>query len=166
MIPKKSMLRKPLTAKGQAILAEEHYQLAKKDRPKLLESIQAAAAEGDRSENAEYIYGKKKLREMDYRIRYLNRLLDKAQVIHPEPLDRINFGIYFTVMDSEGLKKTWVIVGEGETPFYEGGISWKSIMGRALMGKKIGDVVYVERPKGEIEIEIVEINPTRGEGAI
>ncbi len=163
MVTHKAVLRKPLTSRGQAILAEEHYTLAKKERPKLLASIQAAAAEGDRSENAEYIYGKKKLRELDYRIRYLNRLLDKAQVIHPKPLDRINFGTYFSILDSQGEQKTWIIVGEGETSFYQGGISWKSIMGRALLGKQVGDIVYVKRPKGEIEIEIVEINPPTGQ---
>jgi len=155
---KKISFKKPLSEKGQKILAEEHYRLAKKERPKLLEKIQIAAAEGDRSENAEYIYSKKKLRELDYRIRYLNRLLDKAQIIKPQASTCINFGIYFEVQDENKKIRRWIIVGEGETDFYEGGISWKSVMGRSLLGKKLGDFVTVLRPKGEIELEIININ--------
>lgn len=157
----RNMLRKPLTRKGQKILSEEHENLLKKERPKLLESIQRSAAEGDRSENAEYIYGKKKLRELDYRIRYLNRLLDKAQIVFPHSNQYIQFGNYFEVTDESSNKKRWIIVGEGETGFYDGGVSWKSVMGKALLGKKLGDVVIVKRPLGEIELEITKIDPLK-----
>ena len=150
-------LKKPLTKKGQALLADEHHRLFNVERPKIVEAISVAAAEGDRSENAEYIYGKKKLRETDYRIRYLDRLLNKAQIIEIPKNDRVYFGRYFEVTDEEGKVKRWIIVGEGETDFYEGAVSWKSIVGRALLNKRLGDVILVKRPAGEVELEVTKL---------
>lgn len=161
MVVPKMKLTKPLTKKGQTLLADEHHRLFNVERPKIVEAIAVAAAEGDRSENAEYIYGKKKLRETDYRIRYLDRLLDKAQIIDVNRDDCIYFGRYFEVCDEDGNKKRWVIVGEGETDFYEGAVSWKSIVGRALLGKRLGDFVVVNRPAGEIEFEVIKIDPRK-----
>ncbi len=158
MVSHKMNLKKPLTRKGQALLADEHYKLFNVERPKIVEAISVAAAEGDRSENAEYIYGKKKLRELDYRIRYLDRLLNKAQIIEIDRNDCVYFGRYFEVVDEEGRKKRWIIVGEGETDFYEGAVSWKSVVGRALLGRSLGDVVFVKRPAGETELEVTKLD--------
>ena len=152
-------LRKPLTKKGHAKLADEHANLVQIERPKLLDNIARAAAEGDRSENAEYIYSKKKLREMDYRIRYLNKILKDAQVIDPTILksDSITFASTVVVEDEEKNQKTWTLVGEGETDHNLGFISWKSVVGKALLGKKVGDIVVVSVPRGETELEIIQI---------
>ena len=108
----KMKLTKPLTKKGHTLLADEHHKLFNVERPKIVEAISIAAAEGDRSENAEYIYGKKKLRETDYRIRYLDRLLSKSQIIEVDRDDCIYFGRYFEVTDENGIIKRWIIVGE------------------------------------------------------
>ena len=155
----KMKLTKPLTKKGHTLLADEHHKLFNVERPKIVEAISIAAAEGDRSENAEYIYGKKKLRETDYRIRYLDRLLSKSQIIEVDRDDCIYFGRYFEVTDENGIIKRWIIVGEGETDFHEGAVSWKSIVGRALLYKKLGDTVLVKRPAGEMEFEVTAIDP-------
>ena len=154
-------LIKPLTQFGQAQLAEEHYQLAKIERPKVVEGIATAAAEGDRSENAEYIYGKKRLREMDRRIRYLNQLLKGAQIIRPEMVDlsQVSFGSVVQVERDGSSVAKYAIVGEGETEFFEFGVSWKSPVGKALLGKKTGDFLEIEIPKGWVELEVQNISP-------
>ena len=154
-----SKLRKPLTRFGHRLLAEEHHRLVKEERPKVVDGIATAAAEGDRSENAEYIYGKKKLRELDRRIRYLSRLLTDAQVIDPTniPIDQVAFGVIVEVTKDDGNRCIWTIVGEGETEFHEDGISWKSPVAQALWGKKVGDIACAVRPAGTAEFEIVEI---------
>lgn len=153
-------LRNPLTKEGQKILAEEHFQLAKKERPKVVDGIATAAAEGDRSENAEYIYGKKRLRELDKRIRYLNSILKDAQIIDPNTLsgEKVCFGATVTLLDENGERKKWTIVGEGETDFGSGKISWKSPVAKAIFGKRVGDVVTAKRPMGEIDLEIIELS--------
>ena len=157
MVPPK--LRKPLTRTGHTLLADEHDQLARQERPKVLIGIQNAAAEGDRSENAEYIYGRKRLRELDKRIRYLNHLLTDAQIIDISLLkgDSICFGSTVHVQDENGKKHSWMIVGEGEADYKQNKISWKSPVAKAFMGKKKGDFVYVERPAGGLEFEIISI---------
>jgi len=152
-------LRKPLTRKGQKRLADEHEELVKRERPKILDGIATAAAEGDRSENAEYIYGRKRLRELDKRIRYLNSVLKDAQIIDPELLsgDRVCFGASVVVLDDKGQEKKWMLVGDGETDYKAGKISWKSPVARALFGKLAGDIVLVNTPSGESELEILGI---------
>lgn len=154
--------RKPLTKQGQKNLAEEHYQLAKVERPKVVDGIATAAAEGDRSENAEYIYGKKRLREIDRRIRYLNKVLKDAQIVDPDLLggDQVTFACTVTVLNHEEQTKTWTLVGEGESDSNKGFIFWKSPVGMALMGKRVGDLVVVEVPAGEIELEVLGIDFT------
>jgi transcription elongation factor GreB len=148
---------KPLTREGFKKLAGEHDQLMLVERPKVLQGIQIAAAEGDRSENAEYIYGRKRLRELDKRLRYLGGLLKDVTLVDPESLegDRVCFGSTVTVMDEDGKERTYTIVGEGEAEFHQGGISFKSPVAKALHGKRVGDVVVVHRPAGEIEFEVV-----------
>jgi transcription elongation factor GreB len=156
---KKPILKKPLTKRGQKLLAEEHEWLRSKERPKTVDGIATAAAEGDRSENAEYIYGKKKLRELDKRLRYLDFVLKDAQIVDPDLLkgDTVCFGSTVTIITEEDEKKTWTIVGEGETEHTEGSISWRSPVALGLLGKKIGQFVLVKRPAGEIEFEIIDI---------
>ena len=153
--PKRSPL---ITPEGAAALKAELDDLWRNKRPVITQAVGEAAALGDRSENAEYIYGKKKLRELDYRIRYLDRLLNKAQIIEIDRNDCVYFGRYFEVVDEEGRKKRWIIVGEGETDFYEGAVSWKSVVGRALLGRSLGDVVFVKRPAGETELEVTKLD--------
>ncbi len=152
--------KKPLTLQGYRALLAEHEQLHKVERPRVVTGVTNAAAEGDRSENAEYIYGKKRLREIDKRLQYLSSLLGDVEIIDPVTLtgDKVCFGATVVFVEgATGAKKKWQIVGEGESDTAKGTISWKSPMARALLGKHVGDVVTVERPAGEIEIEIAEL---------
>ena len=151
--------KKPMTRKGHAKLAAEHDELLLVERPKVVQGIATAAAEGDRSENAEYIYGKKRLRELDKRLRYLGMLLKDVKLVDPATLsgDRVCFGSTVVVRDEEGDEKEYTIVGEGEADHRERSISYKSPVARALQGKRVGDVVVVQRPAGEIELEIVDL---------
>ncbi len=153
-------LKKPLTKSGHKVLAAEHEWLRSVERPKTVEGIATAAAEGDRSENAEYIYGKKKLRELDKRLRYLDSVLKDAQIIDPDSLsgDKVCFGSTVTINTDEGDQKTWTIVGEGEADHKNLSISWKSPVAIGLLGKKIGQFVLVKRPAGEIEFEIIDLH--------
>ena len=149
--------KKLLTRAGYEKLIGEHEQLSKVERPRVVKGVSDAAAEGDRSENAEYIYGKKRLREIDKRLAYLSGLLKDVQVVDPASLsgDRVAFGATVLIEDEDGKRKEWTIVGEGEADTREGTISYRAPMARALLGKKVGDVVTVERPAGEIDVEIV-----------
>lgn len=150
---------KQLTRRGYEKLLAEHEELSKVERPKVVKGVADAAAEGDRSENAEYIYGKKRLREIDKRLAYLSGLLKDVKVVDPTQLsgDRVIFGATVTIEDEEGRQKTWSIVGEGEADTREGTISYRSPMARALLGKQIGDCVTVERPAGDMDVEILGI---------
>ena len=150
---------KPLTRRGYQALAEEHRQLLEEERPKVVDGVATAAAEGDRSENAEDIYGKKRLREIDKRLRYLTSLIDEAQIIDPENIrsDRIEFGATVTLLDEEGIEKTWAIVGMGEADANAGKISYKSPLAKGMFNKKVGDVFLLQRPVGEMEYEIIKI---------
>jgi transcription elongation factor GreB len=152
--------KKPLTLQGYRALLAEHEELAKNERPRVVQAVANAAAEGDRSENAEYIYGKKRLREIDKRLQYLSSLLQDVEIIDPATLqgEKVCFGATVVIVEDGGqTKKKWQIVGEGESDTAKGSISWKSPMARALLGKFIGDVVTVDRPAGEIDVEIVEL---------
>ena len=151
--------KKLLTRAGYEKLLAEHEQLSKVERPRVVKGVADAAAEGDRSENAEYIYGKKRLREIDKRLAYLAGLLKDVQVVDPSSLrgDRVVFGATVVIEDEDGKVKEWTIVGEGEADTREGTISYRAPMARALLGKKVGDLVTVERPAGEIDVEVVEL---------
>ena len=157
---KKPSLKKPLTRLGHTKLAEEHEWIRSLERPKTVAGIATAAAEGDRSENAEYIYGKKKLRELDRRLRYLDSVLKEAQVIDQTTLSgsKVCFGSTVTVETENGETKKWTIVGEGEADHNEGSISWKSPVALGLMGKNLGDIVIIRRPAGDIELEVVDLH--------
>lgn len=151
--------KRPMTRDGFKRLASEHDELMTVERPKVLKGIQVAAAEGDRSENAEYIYGRKRLREIDKRLRYLGMLLKDVKLVDPERLsgDRVCFASTVTVRDDAGVEKEYTIVGEGEAEHRAGSISFKSPVALALMGKRVGDVVVVQRPAGEVEFEIIDL---------
>jgi len=151
-----AVLSKPVTKLGHSKMADEHEFLARTERPKVLDGIQIAAAEGDRSENAEYIYGRKRLRELDRRLRYLDALLKDTQIIDQDKLsgERVIFGSTVVVLTEQGEKKKYTIVGEGETEFHQSGVSWKSPVAKALLGKKVGDSVTIHRPAGDIEVDI------------
>ena len=149
-----------ITPTGYDKMYAELRKLADGDRPVLLEEIAAAAAQGDRSENAEYIYGRKKLREVDKRINFLKGRLERARIIDPKQQsgDKIDFGATVTIEDEEGRSKTWFIVGEDEADPSSGKISWKSPLGRALMNKKSGDYAEAETPRGLIEYSVVKFS--------
>jgi transcription elongation factor GreB len=150
-----------ITPAGFKRLADELTELATVERPRVVREVADAAAEGDRSENAAYIYGKKRLREIDRRMGFLQRRLDSATVVavdeRESQRDRIYFGAQVTVEDEEGETATWHIVGVDEVDAPSGRISWKSPVGRALLGKRIDDTVTVKWHAGERELTVVEI---------
>lgn len=131
-------------------------------RPDTVRRVSDAAAEGDRSENAEYIYGKRHLRKIDSRIHFLTKRIENAQIVDPglqgKTADgRILFGATVTVEDEEGEEKVYCIVGEDEYNGAKGLVSWKSPIGKALMRKEVGDVAVVKTPSGARELEILSI---------
>jgi transcription elongation factor GreB len=148
-----------ITPEGARRLSQELGRLRSIERPKTVQEVADAAAQGDRSENAEYIYGKRKLREIDRRMRYLTKRLEAAVVIDPKSRtgDKVFFGATVRVEDEHGTASIYVIVGEDEIDSKTGRISWRSPVGRALLGKCPGDVITVQRPAGELELEIVEV---------
>jgi transcription elongation factor GreB len=148
-----------LTPEGAKKLQAELNQLLNVDRSKVVQEVAEAAAQGDRSENAEYIYGKKKLREIDRRIRFITKRLDSAVVVKQEAdsHDEVRFGATVDVEDENGKKSSYLIVGPDEASPSDGRISFQSPLGRALMKRRAGDIVSVVRPAGEIEIEIKSI---------
>ncbi|MEW6164286.1 MAG: transcription elongation factor GreB [Pseudomonadota bacterium] len=152
-----------MTPAGHAALREEFERLVKVERPQLVQVVAWAASNGDRSENGDYIYGKKKLREMDRRIRYLTRRLDNAEVVDPArqaDLEQVFFGASVTVMhlgSDAAVDVTYRIVGIDEADPATGAISWISPLARALMKAREGDVVRFQSPVGPREIEIVDI---------
>ena len=148
-----------MTPDGAKALADELRRLVETERPKVVQEVSDAAAQGDRSENAEYIYGKKRLREIDRRIQFLTKRLDQAVVVRHEEVrtDVVFFGATVEVVDEDGKRARYTLVGADETDPANGKLSYKSPIGRALLKKRVGDVVTVFRPAGEIELEIVAI---------
>jgi transcription elongation factor GreB len=148
-----------ITPEGARRLDEELIRLRTVERPKTVREVADAAAQGDRSENAEYIYGKKRLREIDRRLNFLAKRLDKAVLVDPREQrgDKAFFGATVEVEDESGARRTYVLVGEDETDSATGRISWRSPVGRALLGKRAGEVVVVNRPAGAVELEVVSV---------
>ena len=152
-------LDKLITPQGYAALQAELDHLWKVERPQVTEEVRIAAAHGDRSENAEYQYGKRRLREIDRRLRWLNKRLEELQVVGAAPRDgRVHFGVFVTVEDEDGERNTWQLVGGDEWDVKLGKISVKSPIGKALLGKEVGDDVEVRRPKGDMELTILAID--------
>lgn len=141
------------------MLNEELEHLWKVERPRVTREVSDAAALGDRSENAEYIYGKKRLREIDRRLRFLSKRMDVLQIIRPAPEQdgRVFFGAEVTVEDEEGEESCYQIVGPDEYDLSHGRISVDSPMAKALLGKAKGDEARVQRPKGSAMVTILEI---------
>lgn len=148
-----------ITPVGAKKLKDELSQLLNVDRPKLVETVAWAASNGDRSENADYIYGKRRLREIDRRIRFLSKRLEAAEVVDPlkQPKDKVLFGARVEVEDEDGVVKIYQIVGVDETDAKNGLISWTSPIGKALLQAKVGDVVTLKTPKGDRDLEILKI---------
>lgn len=138
----------------------EWEQLKYVERPAMINQVQAAAAEGDRSENAAYTYGRMRVREIDRRLRELDRILDGAQIIETKPTEdgSIRFGARVKLLDKKTKReKQYSIVGEKEIDPLQGRISLKSPIGTALVGKKQGETVQVQAPRGTITYEILEV---------
>jgi len=148
-----------ITPEGMQRLQDEAEQLWKVERPRIARGVQEAAAEGDRSENAEYIYGKRRLAEIDRRLRFLADRIEKLTVIvaSPEQEGRVFFGAWVRLEDDDGEEVVYRIVGPDETDVPAGRISIDSPVGRALIGKQVDDEVTVRRPKGEASYCILEI---------
>jgi transcription elongation factor GreB len=149
-----------ITPVGYRKLTDELTFLHTKKRPEVVGALADAAAEGDRSENAEYIYRKKQLREVDRRLRFLSKRLDYVQIVKPSDqkrTDHVFFGATVTVDDEAGGRCTYRIVGEDEIDGAAGEISWKSPVGRALLGKTVGDSVVVRWHAGKRELTVAEI---------
>jgi transcription elongation factor GreB len=154
-----------ITAEGYRRLEEEAGRLWTVERPKLVKSVATAAAEGDRSENAEYIYGKKKLAEIDRRLQFLGKRLEVLKIVDdpPERDGRVYFGAWVTLEDEDGQRSRYQIVGSDETDPDKKRISMDSPLAKALLRKCIGEAITVQRPKGEITYEIIEV--TYGSGS-
>jgi transcription elongation factor GreB len=153
--------REYITDEGYRRLREELDYLFRVERPKIVKGVADAAAEGDRSENAEYIYGKKKLREIDKRIQYLSKRVDAVTVVTefpPEGTEKIFFGAWVDLVDDEGKTTRYRIVGADESDAHRGYISMESPVAKALLGKRVGDEVTVMRPKGEVTFEVVAVH--------
>lgn len=152
--------RNYITARGYGALRAELKQLVEVERPGVVNTVAWAAGNGDRSENGDYIYGKKRLREIDRRIRYLMKRLESAEVVdvsRHESADQVFFGATVTLCDDEGSEQTFQIVGVDEADASQGRISWISPLARALMKAREGDSVRFQSPAGRRELEILKV---------
>ena len=140
-----------ITPEGETALREELHQLWKVERPQVTNAVHEAAKNGDRSENGDYIYGKRRLREIDSRVRFLNKRLEELQVVDRPPDDpsRIYFGAWVTLEDEGGHETRYRIVGPDEFDLAAGKLSMDSPMARALLGKGVDDEVTVHSPSGD-----------------
>jgi transcription elongation factor GreB len=148
-----------ITAAGAKKLRDELEHLWTVERPRVTQEVSDAAAQGDRSENAEYIYGKRRLREIDRRVRFLGKRLEELTVVSEEPSDpsRIFFGAWVTVEDEDGAEAEYRIVGADESDMKTHAISIDSPVARGLMGKRAGDEVTVKVPRGDVVYTVVKI---------
>ena len=152
--------RNYVTQRGYAVLRAEFEHLVKVERPALVQVVSWAASNGDRSENGDDIYGKKRLREIDRRIRFLTKRLESAVVVdpaHQQNRDQVFFAATVTVCDAEGVEATYQIVGIDEADAQAGRISWISPLARALLKAREGDTVRFDSPGGLRELDIVEV---------
>jgi len=152
-------LSRYITPDGAKKLRAELHELLTVERPRVTQEVADAAAQGDRSENAEYIYGKRRLREIDRRLRFLSKRLDEVTVVSEAPSDpgRVFFGAHITIEDQDGEQRTYRIVGGDETDVDRGWISIDSPVARACLGKRCDDTVIVRAPRGEIEYTIIAV---------
>lgn len=153
---------KYITPEGKLRLEQELDQLWRRRRPEVTRALSAAAAEGDRSENAEYIYRKKELREIDARVRFLRKRLEGMTVVDrtPENSDRVFFGAWVRLQDTDGNESVYRVVGPDEIDPARGFISMDSPMGKALLGKSVDDEFSLELPAGDTEFLIIAVSYT------
>ena len=149
-----------MTPQGFERMREELMTLMRKERPEVVQVVSWAAANGDRSENGDYLYGKKRLREIDRRVRYLSKRLANAEVVDPmkrPKTDQVFFGATVTCANEKGEERTVKIVGVDEVELAKGHVSWISPIARALLRAEEGDVVKLRTPQGVEDIEIVQV---------
>jgi transcription elongation factor GreB len=149
-----------ITPEGLARIRAEYDELFAIERPKIVETVSWAASLGDRSENADYIYGKRRLREIDRRLGYLARIMKEAKVVDParqQARDQVRFGATVELADEDGNRRTVTIVGNDEADATAGRIGWSAPVARALIGARVGDERTVRLPSGEKSYEIVAI---------
>jgi transcription elongation factor GreB len=159
---KKDSGKNYLTPEGLQQLRGELQVLLEVERPRMVHMVSVAAAMGDRSENAEYIYGKRRLREIDRRIRFLQGRLENVETVDVArlSLSRVAFGLWVHVADEDGKKSYFRIVGPDEINPQQGWITFTSPLGRSLLGREVGETVLCVAPKGTVEYEILEISNT------
>ena len=140
-----------ITPEGEQTLRAELHALWKVERPRVTDAVHEAATNGDRSENGDYIYGKRRLREIDSRVRFLNKRLDELEIVTRSPDDtgKVFFGAWVTLENEAGLEQEWRIVGPDEFDIEAGKLSMDSPLANALLGKRIDDEVHVQSPSGE-----------------
>ena len=148
-----------ISVQGHKRIVDEYNFLLKNERPRITADVAHAASLGDRSENAEYLYGKKRLREIDKRLHFLQKRLEVLEAVDPSTFTGtvVRFGAEVTFADEEGEEHTWTILGEDEVDTDKHILSYVSPIGRALLGKDIGDTVKFTTPKGEREVEVVRV---------
>ena len=149
-----------ITPSGHQRLKDELLQLLDVDRPATVQIVHWAASNGDRSENGDYIYGKKRLREIDRRIRFLNQRLEFAHVLDPstrESTNQVFFGATITYQNSQNEQRTIRIVGVDEVDVEHGDVSWISPIAKAMLKKSIGDEITLETPDGSETLEILDV---------
>jgi transcription elongation factor GreB len=149
-----------ITPEGLARIRAEYDELFGIERPKIVETVSWAASLGDRSENADYIYGKRRLREIDRRLGYLARIMKQAKVVDPakqQARDQVRFGAMVELADEDDNRRTLTIVGDDETDASAGKIGWSAPLARALIGASVGDERIVRLPAGEKSYEVIEI---------
>lgn len=150
-----------ITPEGFAALRARYEELFSGERPKLVETVSWAAGNGDRSENGDYIYGKRRLREIDRELGWLSRRIKAARVVDPrtqQDVSTVLFGATVTLADEHDARRVVTIVGDDEAQAGEGRIGWNSPIARAVRGASLGDLRRVSLPSGEIEYEIMEIS--------
>lgn len=154
-----------LTPEAFNALREELKKLLDIERPQTVEAVSAAAAMGDRSENAEYIYGKRRLREIDRRIRFLQSRLENVEVIDPKNIDvsSVRFACWVKIADEDNNEKIIQIVGPDEIDPAKGKITFSSPLGKAILGKKVDEEFTVKTPQGNTEYKVLSIHRSRSE---
>ena len=149
-----------ITPAGLARIRAEYEQLFSSERPRLVDTIAWAAGNGDRSENGDYIYGRKRLREIDRRLSHLSKVMKQARSVDParqEERDRVRFGATVDLADDDDQRRTLTLVGEDEADADHGQVSWAAPIARALVGAKVGDERIVRLPAGEKSYEVIAI---------
>ena len=150
-----------ITSGGYARLRTELLDLIDNERPRIVDIVHWAASNGDRSENGDYLYGKKRLREIDRRIRFLTKRLEIAEVVDPSlhhGRDQVFFGATVTYLDAQGAERTVTILGIDEADPLQGQVSWISPIARALLKAREGDVVKLSTPVGLQDIEVLAVS--------